>query len=444
MDSQRRHFLKKSAQVTGAIGTSFLYPQLSLADAKRFAGKTLRVNWPSGVLHFNLARALIRNFSNETGIKVELDSADPERSKAKIFEACAKPVNDYDLIVFNLGWKAALLKFGHLSNLAPLFSDPGLSVPDYQFDDLVRGYVQAVGMSTQQLYEGGVYGLPFGCQTSIFAYRKDIFEQHHLSAPVTYEELERLLIRIRLRAKMPAMTAALGTSKSMIDSWLLHFFPQGENIFQKNWQANFASDSGMKTLELLKIIRDTGPDDVMTFNSQANLEAFLKGEVAVYIDSTSVLGQFRNAFPDAHILDRVGYALHPRGQRYAARCDGYGLGIPSNSSEPEAAFIFAQWMTSRESDLTIVKRGGDPQRISTIMNPTIRKLYPEIAILKNQLMQAIPEWRPNIPEWDDISNTFVANMLQSGLKNNVPTEALLTSIDRQLNARMTQLGYLKV
>jgi multiple sugar transport system substrate-binding protein len=443
MDSQRRSFLKKSAQVTGAIGTSFLYPQLSMADAKQFAGKTLRINWPSGVLHFNLARALIRNFSNETGIKVELDSADPERSKAKVFEACAKPVNDYDLIVFNLGWKAALLKFGYLANLAPLFSDPRLSVPDYQFDDLVRGYVQAVGMSKQQMYEGGVYGLPFGCQTSIFAYRKDIFEEHHLTAPVTYEELQRLLIRIRLRAKMPAMTAALGTSKSFIDSWLLHFFPQGENIFRKNWQSNFASESGLKTMELLKIIRDTGPENVMDFNAQANLEAFLKGEVAVYIDSTSVLGQFRNAFPDAHILDRVGYALHPRGQRYAARCDGYGLGIPNNSAEPEAAFIFAQWMTSRESDLTIVKRGGDPQRISSIMNPTIRKLYPEIAILKNQLMQAIPEWRPNFAEWDEISNSLVANILRNGLKNNAPTEALLASIDQQLNDRMKQLGYLK-
>jgi multiple sugar transport system substrate-binding protein len=215
------------------------------------------------------------------------------------------------------------------------------------------------------------------------------------------------------------------------------------NIFQKNWQSNFASESGLKTMELLKIIRDTGPENVMDFNAQANLEAFLKGEVAVYIDSTSVLGQFRNAFPDAHILDRVGYALHPRGQRYAARCDGFGLGIPNNSAEPEAAFIFAQWMTSRESDLTIVKRGGDPQRISSIMNPTIRKLYPEIAILKNQLMQAIPEWRPNFAEWDEISNSLVANILRNGLKNNAPTEALLASIDQQLNDRMKQLGYLK-
>jgi len=182
---------------------------------------------------------------------------------------------------------------------------------------------------------------------------------------------------------------------------------------------------------------------MLDFNSQESLEVFLKGEAAVYIDSTSVLGQFRNAFPDAHILDRVGYALHPRGHRYAARCDGYGFGIPHNSAEPEAAFLFAQWMSSRESDLTIVKRGGDPQRISTIMNPTIRKLYPEIAILKNQLMQAIPEWRPNIPEWDDMSTTFVANILRTGLKNNAPNEALLGSIDRQLNERMKRLGYIK-
>ena len=443
MNAFRRLFLRKSAQFAGAIGSSLIYPRLSVADGKRFAGKTLRINWPSGVLHFNIARALIKNFSNETGIKIELDASDPNRSKGKVFDACEKPINDYDLIVFNMGWKAALLKFGYLSDLTDMFSNPRLAVPDYQLDDLVRGYVQAVGLSAHTQYNNKLFGLPFGCQTSIFAYRKDIFAEHHLNAPVTYDELQRLLIRIRLRAKMPAMTAALGSSKSMIDSWLLHFFPQGENIFRDDWHSNFASDSGQRTMDLLKLIRDTGPDKVMDFNSQENLEAFLKGEAAVYIDSTSVLGQFRNAFPDAHILDRVGYALHPRGHRYAARCDGYGLGIPNNSAEPEAAFLFAQWMSSRESDLTIVKRGGDPQRISTIMNPTIRKLYPEIAILKNQLMQATPEWRPNIPEWDDISTTFVANILRTGLKNNAPNEALLGSLDRQLNNRMKQLGYIK-
>jgi multiple sugar transport system substrate-binding protein len=443
MDSFRRSFLKKSALFAGALSTTCMYPQFSHAEQKRFAGKTLKLNWPSGVLHFNLARALVRNFSNATGIKVELDSNDPNILKPKVFEACAKSVNEYDLIVFNMGWKAALMKLGYLSDLVPLFSNTSLVLPDYQFDDLVRGYVQAIGMATQKQFDDRLYGIPFGCQTSIFAYRKDVFAQHHLTAPVTYEELQRLLIRIRLRAKMPAMTAALGNSKSVIDSWLLHFFPQGENLFQADWRSNFGSESGLKTLDFLKLIRDTGPDNMLDFNSQESLEAFLKGEAAVYIDSTSVLGHFRNAFPDAHILDRVGYALHPRGHRYAARCDGYGFGIPHNSSEPEAAFLFAQWMSSRESDLTIVKRGGDPQRISTIMNPTIRKLYPEIAILKNQLMQAIPEWRPNIPEWDDMSTTFVANILRSGIKNNAPNEALLSSIDRQLNERMKRLGYIK-
>ena len=222
MNAFRRLFLRKSAQFAGAIGSSLIYPRLSVADGKRFAGKTLRINWPSGVLHFNIARALIKNFSNETGIKIELDASDPNRSKGKVFDACEKPINDYDLIVFNMGWKAALLKFGYLSDLTDMFSNPRLAVPDYQLDDLVRGYVQAVGMSAHTQYNNKLFGLPFGCQTSIFAYRKDIFAEHHLNAPVTYDELQRLLIRIRLRAKMPAMTAALGSSKSMIDSWLLH------------------------------------------------------------------------------------------------------------------------------------------------------------------------------------------------------------------------------
>ncbi len=81
---------------------------------------------------------------------------------------------------------------GYLEPLANFFVDPALADPSYNSEDLVAAWVETGGKNaylhgpTQALY-----GLPFGAETSIMAYRKDIFEEHGLDVPVTYDDTPR-------------------------------------------------------------------------------------------------------------------------------------------------------------------------------------------------------------------------------------------------------------
>ena len=47
---------------------------------------------------------------------------------------------------------------------------------------------------------GALYGIPFGAETSILAYRKDIFEEHGFEVPETYDQLVALMPEVKEKA----------------------------------------------------------------------------------------------------------------------------------------------------------------------------------------------------------------------------------------------------
>jgi len=66
--------------------------------------------------------------------------------------------------------------------------------PDYDIEDIVPAYLTNGGKSGgRKGYLDGpgasLYGIPFSPETSILAYRKDIFEANDLEVPKTYDEL---------------------------------------------------------------------------------------------------------------------------------------------------------------------------------------------------------------------------------------------------------------
>ena len=106
----------------------------------------------------------------------------------------SKPVGDYDVISFVCMWKTEYVEGDMLTELEPFFEDPTLAYPDYDFDDLVPAYVDNTGrVGGEKIYLGGpgskLYAVPLGAETSVLAYRKDLFEEHNIKVPETYDEV---------------------------------------------------------------------------------------------------------------------------------------------------------------------------------------------------------------------------------------------------------------
>ncbi|WNO06471.1 ABC transporter substrate-binding protein [Rhodoferax mekongensis] len=410
----------------------------------RFKGQTVAFSIPDHP-HFDAMLKLLPQFTAETGIKVDVARDNILRMKHVQMAELAKPQSSLDLVTYIVTWKGEYVKKKLIAPLEGFLNNRLLADPDYAFGDLVPRYVQNIGLvGGPKGYLPGpgakLYGLPYGAETSVLAYRRDVFEKHGFVPPRTYADLADMLGPLREKTGIGALTSRGQSGHNCVHAWLLHFNALGGRFFDDQWMPLFHRSEGVQALELLKHIADTGPKGIPQFSYNDSLASFLQGESAMYLDSTAVFGAVRSS-PLSKVDGKVSYALHPRGTRYASQSGGLGLAIARNSARSEAAFLLLQWLTSKAQDKAVVRLGGGPSRLSTMSDSEVVRQYPEFITLKEQLRYSEPDWRPIIPEWDEINTGPLGAAVYQGMTGAKPADKALSDIVRRVNDIMAAAGY---
>ncbi len=422
-------------------------PMAFAAHHDRYApyrGQTVVMSIPDHV-HYDAMQLVLPDFTRETGIKVELARERILRLRPLQLVEMGKPQGAFDLVCYVVNWKGEYVFKKLLHPLAPFFANPKLADPAYDMRDIVPGYLQNIGLvGGPKGYLPGpgaqLYGLPYGAETSILAYRRDLFEKSGLQPPKTYDELRALLVPLREKTGMGALTSRGLAGPQSVHAWLLHLNPLGGEVFDAQWNPRFQYDPGTQALQLLRDIAETGPAGMAGFGQREMINSFLQGESVMYLDATVIFGPVRNPLL-SRIDGKVSYVLHPSGVKTSSQSGGLGLAIPKNSGRAEAAFLLLQWLTSREQDKAVARLGGVPNRISTLTDVDLVRQYPEYITLKEQLRYADPDWRPLIPPWDDIvSGPLGAAVFQGMNGSKQPARALADIVPRVIEI-MRAAGY---
>jgi multiple sugar transport system substrate-binding protein len=410
----------------------------------KFRGQTVNLSVPVHP-HYDAMIKLLPAFTAETGIKVDVDRLPILRLKFKQVQEMSKPQSDFDLICYVVMWKGEYVKRGLIQEISPFLANPALADPAYDLKDIVPQYLENLGLvGGPKGYLAGpgakLYGLPYGAETSILAYRHDIFAKHGLRPPATYDELQTLLPILRDKEGIGALTSRGQIGHQCVHAWLLHLNPLGGRIFDDQWMPAFNTAAGVKALQLLKVIADTGPAGIRNFGQLEMQNAFLQGQSAMYLDSTAIFGPVKSA-ELSRIDGKVSYALHPKGVRSSAESGGLGLAIPCTAKHPEAAFLLMQWLTSKAQDKAVSRLGGSPNRLSTINDPDMIRQFPEYVVLKEQLKYSNPDWRPIIPEWDLMNVSLLGGAVHDALAGKTSPEIALDDVTPRIVEVMKYGGY---
>jgi multiple sugar transport system substrate-binding protein len=349
------------------------------------------------------------------------------------------------LFTYIAAWKSELFDKKCLADLGPLFKDPTISDPEYDFDDLIPGYVVHSGLvgGRKGYLEGAnakLVGIPRGMATSLLAYKKDVFERNNLAIPASYKELSDLIKTIKRKANLPPMTARLKAGHHGVHSFFLHFNPLGGTFFNDQWQATFNQAPGVDALNFLKLVLETGSPQLQSFGFAENQEEFIRGKSVMYLDSTSIIPALNLPENDG-IRDNIGYALHPRGVRYSSAMAGFGCGIAEKSKNQQAAFIFLQWLTNKERDLQFTRLGVQSNRRSTLSNAKLLSEIPYLDLLRKQLVMANPDWHPLIPQFDDLSTNYIGKAITAAFDGSQTAQVALNTCADQVNTAMRKWGY---
>ena len=411
-----------------------------------YKGTTLIVHFPSHP-HFDAAIKILPEFTKETGIKVEVDQMQYLKLRQKQTLELKKPQGEYDLIAYVIFSKADYISAGQLESLSRYFMNPRLEDPHYEADDLIDGYVQAIGIVGGKRYfkdkTRSLFGIPFGAETSILAYRKDIFKKHGLKVPETYDEL------LDIACKIPKLEPGMGGlySRNIASGhqaayvYYLHLAPLGGRIFGPDWQPTINNKAGVKAARAFKKLADCGPRSQTSFCDFSNecYRYFHNGKAAMYLDTTIGAAGINDP-KRSKVVGKVGWVLHPKGVTRASLIGGFGLGIPTNAKNKEAAFLLMQWLTSKKGDKLIALNGGNPSRYYTHFDPDVNTKYPYMKVFGKALKHADPNWRPIIPEFGKI-NADIGDTIRKILFEDLDPQKGLDTVAERTRKIMKDAGY---
>ena len=410
----------------------------------KYKGKTVVMSIPAHP-HYDAMLKILPQFTKETGIKVETDKLAMARLKDKQLLEMAKPNGDFDLGCYVVMWKTEYVAKDLIRPLEPFFANPELADPAWDRDDIVPVYLENLGLvGGPKGYLAGpgakLYGLPYGAETSVLAYRKDLFERHDLKPPQTYDEFRRLLPVVKEKTGIGALASRGQAGHQVVHAWLLHLNPLGGSVFDDDWRPRFNDAQGLDALKFLQEVVATGPAGIAGYGQGESNTAFLQGQAAMYLDSTSIAGLVNDP-GKSKVVDKVGWALHPMGVRRASQSGGLGLAIPKNARNPEAAFLLMQWLTSKAQDKAVTMAGGAPIRNSTLSDPEAVRKYPEFATFAEALKYSNPDWRPIIAVWDRINVQALGVGLSEALVGRKPPQQALDDLVPQVTGIMREAGY---
>ncbi|MEN6325399.1 MAG: sugar ABC transporter substrate-binding protein [Syntrophomonas sp.] len=358
--------------------------------AKKLAGTSITVLLPPW---YEFSPAMLKEFTKETGIKVDLQIMDWDPLLDKIVTAYAAGVAPADVTEMNWDWVG---KFGAAGWCEPLNDH---FAPEF-FEDI----------TTKDLfkYKDKYIAIPIYNDFRVTYINKAYYQKAGITEmPKTPDELMQNAITIKKQkvCEYPLMVPFTATGATTTPWYLLTKAYGGELLGQNHEPLFAAKDSaGYKAMEfLIKGLKDYKVIDPASIGWKGTdvVDNFKAGQGAIDLAGWAGNVTAYSNVKESKIADSVQVIKVP-GLNGKSRTYGLqeGLAIPAQSKNKEAAVEFIRWLNTPENvEKLFIDKGIFPNHLSTISKlaadgkipggqtmvevlPTIESLFPE----------GVPEW----------------------------------------------------
>jgi multiple sugar transport system substrate-binding protein len=156
-------------------------------------------------------------------------------------------------------------------------------------------------------YDGAVFGVPLFRGQSALYYNLDMFEAAGLTEPpATMEEFDAYAEKLTRRDANGNPTVSgwslrlSGGGQGIAEKFWINMFQYGGNVLEQTadgkWRANFANEAGRKTLA--QYLHNLYTTKTVTIEMPADAEAFERGQTAMFIRESWVIGDIAQKAPD--------------------------------------------------------------------------------------------------------------------------------------------------
>jgi multiple sugar transport system substrate-binding protein len=372
--------------LTAAFASAQSAADRAVAEARKYAGTTLTVEWQGGLQALDP-----KNFSGPlwerlTGIKIKVVEVPLTEVFSKIVLDYRSGTGTYDVVDVVPAWTPDLVQMGALEPLDAYVDRFGYR------EELKK--IAPVYRDNWMTFGGRIYALPDDGDVLVLYYRKDIFANpelkkafrakygRELAPPQTWKQFAEAGAFLTDALKAEKVYGASMVCDPAFAQYLFQerFRNEGGRFFDPaTMKATINSPAGVGVMTAMRDENKFMPPGVETFKFPENLAAFLNGTVAMTV-SWPPVGRWAAGYgsneqalafvPKSKVAGNVGYALPPGGHPQLAI--GHSLAVSSRSRNKEAAYLFIQWLNSEDTSLKRVQLPytlRDPFRTSHYANP---------------------------------------------------------------------------
>ncbi|MDX1885162.1 sugar ABC transporter substrate-binding protein [Mycolicibacterium sp. 120270] len=293
------------------------------------------------------AQSLSSDFeAKNPGTKLKFITLSENQARAKITMSTAMGGSEFDVVMISNFETPQWAKDGWLVNL----SEYAENTPGYDMDDFIPSLRESLS------YEGNMYSVPFYGESSFLMYRKDLFEQAGIKVnpdpnyQPTWQEVAEWANKVKtddragicLRGK-PGWGEVLAPLDTVINTF-------GGRWFDENWNAQLNSPEVKRAVQFyVDLIGQAGELGASSAGFQECANLFGQGQTAMWYDATSAVSVLEDPKSYPELQGKIGYLPAPIVEKpNAGWLYTWSLGIPKGAKNPDGAWKFISWMTSRD------------------------------------------------------------------------------------------------
>ncbi|MCB1833685.1 MAG: extracellular solute-binding protein [Geminicoccaceae bacterium] len=365
----RREFLRRTGQLgLGAAASAHVLNMMqtqALAadfDWKKHEGTTVNLLMNKHP-YMDAMIANLDNFKELTGMDVKYDVFPEDVYFDKVTAALSSGSTQYDAFMTGAYQTWQYGPAGWLTDLSEFISDPALTNPNYNWDDVLPNLRAATawsGVPGAPLGGDGAkqWAIPWGFELNSVAYNKRIFDQLSMTPPENMDDMMEKAAQIQAD-----VDGVYGIGVRGSRSWAT-IHPGFLSAYANFGQTDFTMEDGklmaaMGTAESkefhakwVKMIQDSGPKDWSTY-TWYQVGTDLGAGASGMIFDADILGYFMNGGGNAEAgnLAYSAFAANPQAEAPTPNVWIWSLGLSQFSSQKEAAWAWMQWASGTEHGL---------------------------------------------------------------------------------------------
>jgi multiple sugar transport system substrate-binding protein len=396
-------------------------------DWQKYSGSTVTFlanqhPWTDGMT------PLVDQFTAETGITVDVQAFSEDLYFDKMEQAVRAAEGSADVYFLPMD-STAYTQFtaGAIEPLTPYLNDPTKTAADYDVKDFPQGFLDP-GIYPPGDAAAQAYGIPISFETYILFYNKDLVAKYLGGVvPATFDELTAAAATVTTAGAADGVVGAVmrgirsDTIMDTLSGVVFDAFGAGSAPtpyglwFDGGWDKPRLTDPGVCAgLTNYAKMLAAGPANKFAIDWPDANTLFSQGKAAFFIDA-SLFGPSYEDPSLSVIAGKVGYAALPPASADGKSYTGHwlwGLAIPKNAVNKDAAWYFVQWMTNKANTAKIGATTGGAPRLSSYTDPAYTgALVPEYIAAVNL---AMPTSRTTVvfkEGWKDGALAIVDGML---------------------------------